>query len=444
MPVVPNEFFQTVMPQGDLKPQQIQADPADFGAQTGQALSQAGDMLAQHAIQRQQLVNETNVNDVYANQFSPAMNTIYQNYMKLEGKEAEQRYPEFMQQINDLKTQFKSGLPNPMQQEAFDKISTSRTEMDLAGMARYGAAQTKAWELNTHNAVKSDLVSEGAANWNNPQRLQNVMDRLDNETIDYGSRHGWSTEYFQYARGQNQDALWSAVLQRQAIQGDPGGAMQRYQEQVSAGRISGQAQGELEKFFKPIQDLQAAQSAYGRVTGGATAQQIAGEAQRQGVDPATALTIWSAEGGVTNPAARNPKSSATGIFQFMPDTWEGMGGTDSDRLDAGRQVQLGVALTRQNSVALAKDLGRQPQPWEVYLAHQQGPGGAEAALLHADPGFERGRGPGRKCRQAHIKRDAGRRYGRPSATIYQGLCGQAFANVCAKRSPHRPEPGSKL
>ncbi len=165
--------------------------------------------------------------------------------------------------------------------------------------------------------------------------------------------------------------------------------MRTYQNQVSAGRISGSAQGELEKFFKPIQDLQSAQNAYSNVTGGAMAQTIASEAQRHGVDPGTALTIWSAEGGVTNPETKNPASPATGIFQFMPETWSDMGGTDHDRLDAKRQVELGVALTKQNNAALAKDLGRQPQPWEVYLAHQQGVGGA-TALLRADPNANAG------------------------------------------------------
>ncbi|MGA2404328.1 MAG: hypothetical protein ABSG91_21940, partial [Syntrophobacteraceae bacterium] len=118
--------------------------------------------------------------------------------------------------------------------------------------------------------------------------------------------------------------------------------------------------------------------------GGATAQQIAGEALRQGVDPSTALTIWSAEGGVTNPATQNPHSSATGIFQHTAGTWSDLGGTDQDRTDGRKQIEFGVALTRQNSATLAKDLGRQPQPWEIYLAHQQGINGA-TALIHADP-----------------------------------------------------------
>ncbi|MGA2027100.1 MAG: hypothetical protein ABSH17_08535, partial [Syntrophobacteraceae bacterium] len=313
---------------------------------------------------------------------------IYQNYMKLEGKDAEAQFPAFQQQMNDLRAQVRAGLPNAMQQKSFDQISTRRTEMDLDGMARYGAAQTKAWEWNTHNAVLNDLAGEGAANYNNPQRLKNVLDRIDNETIDYGSKHGWSPEVFQYQRGVNQDKLWSEVIKRQSL-ADPAGAMRTYQEQVAARRISGPAQGELEKFFKPIQDLQSAQNAYGKVTGGAMARAIAGEAQRQGVDPGTALTVWSAEGGVTNPAVRNPNSSATGIFQHTSGTWSDLGGTDLDRLDASRQVQLGVALTKQNTDALAKDLGRWPQPWEVYLAHQQGIGGA-AALIHADPNANAG------------------------------------------------------
>ena len=142
-----------------------------------------------------------------------------------------------------------------MQQKAFDEASTRRVEMDLDGMARYAAAQTKAWEWNTHTAVMADLTNEAEANWNNPQRLQNVRDRMDNETADYGIKHGWSRRVFRYQLGENNDKLWSAVIKRQALSGDFAGAMKTYQDQVSAGRISGSAQGELEKFFKPIQDL---------------------------------------------------------------------------------------------------------------------------------------------------------------------------------------------
>ena len=104
MPQVPTDFVQSVFPQGQGVYNTIdKATPENFGGQVGQSLDQAGNMLAQHAVHRQQLANETNVNDVYANQFSPAARDIYQNYMKLEGKDAEARFPEFQQQMNDLR-----------------------------------------------------------------------------------------------------------------------------------------------------------------------------------------------------------------------------------------------------------------------------------------------------------------------------------------------------
>ena len=103
-----------------------------------------------------------------------------------------------------------------LQQKAFDEASTRRVEADLDGMARYAAAQTKAWEWNTHTAVMADIVNEAEANYNNPQRLQNVRDRMDAETADYGSKHGWSGDVFRYQLGQNNDKLWSAVIKRQA------------------------------------------------------------------------------------------------------------------------------------------------------------------------------------------------------------------------------------
>ena len=114
------------------------------------------------------------------------------------------------------------------------------------------------------------------------------------------------------------------------------------------------------------------------------ASRIASEAAAQGLDPSTALTVWSCEGSVTNPATKNPNSEATGHFQFLPGTWAAMGGTDSDRLDSNRQIELGVKLMAQNAKQLQADLGRKPRPWEVYLAHQQGIEGAEK-LLRADP-----------------------------------------------------------
>ena len=46
--------------------------------------------------------------------------------------------------------------------------------MDLDGMARYAAAQTKAWQWNTHTAMIGNLTDEAEANYNDPHRLREI------------------------------------------------------------------------------------------------------------------------------------------------------------------------------------------------------------------------------------------------------------------------------
>lgn len=77
-----------------------------------------------------------------------------------------------------------------------------------------------------------------------------------------------------------------------------------------------------------------------------------------------------------NPNAKN--GSSTGPFQFHPDTFARMGGTDIN--DPTQQAAAALTLARQDAGALRNALKREPTPGEVYLAHQQGIAGAQALL----------------------------------------------------------------
>lgn len=107
------------------------------------------------------------------------------------------------------------------------------------------------------------------------------------------------------------------------------------------------------------------------------AEKIKAEALRQGLEPDIALRIAAME-STMGANLVNPGSKARGVFQFMPETWEGAGG--GDRLDTDLNIKRGVALTMENHKALTKALGRQPTGAELYLALQQGLGGAKALL----------------------------------------------------------------
>jgi hypothetical protein len=104
---------------------------------------------------------------------------------------------------------------------------------------------------------------------------------------------------------------------------------------------------------------------------------IAAASTRNGVPEEYMRIVAQLESG-GDPNAQNPTSSAGGLFQFVDSTAAQYG--LANRMNAGESADAGARLMSDNMRALANALGRQPSVGEVYLAHQQGLGGAMALL----------------------------------------------------------------
>lgn len=112
-------------------------------------------------------------------------------------------------------------------------------------------------------------------------------------------------------------------------------------------------------------------------------QQIAQAAGTYDLDPNVALAISSLEtGGTFNPAAKNPTSSAHGLFQMIDSTWERSGGGNRD--DVTTQIDNGLRNLRYTSAQIEKGIGRKPNATELYLGQLLGPTGA-IKVLQANP-----------------------------------------------------------
>ena len=113
------------------------------------------------------------------------------------------------------------------------------------------------------------------------------------------------------------------------------------------------------------------------------AKTIARKAQQAGVDPSVALTISHIEtGGSFSHSAKNPTSTAHGLFQVLDKSWKGLGG--GDRTNVDEQIRIGLNHIKQANGSMRKSLEREPVAHEQYLGHLLGPGGA-SAVLKADP-----------------------------------------------------------
>lgn len=112
-------------------------------------------------------------------------------------------------------------------------------------------------------------------------------------------------------------------------------------------------------------------------------QLVEAAARSEGVSPEALLAIANLESS-GNVNAQNPRSSASGLFQFVDSTAREYGLTGSKRNDPTAQAYAAAKMMATNSRSLERSLGREPSPGELYLAHQQGLGGATALLKNPD------------------------------------------------------------
>lgn len=130
----------------------------------------------------------------------------------------------------------------------------------------------------------------------------------------------------------------------------------------------------------------------------AVTDMIREKARESGIDPEFAVRVARIEtGGTFNPSIRNPKGTATGLYQFTADTWNGLvpnmpvttrigdTGANDPRKNAALNTEMFMQEQTRINRYLADALGRQPEGWESYLGWQQGRGGART-LLTANAG----------------------------------------------------------
>ena len=112
---------------------------------------------------------------------------------------------------------------------------------------------------------------------------------------------------------------------------------------------------------------------------------IVAAANQYGIPVEYALATAQRESGF-NPRAKNPNSTASGLFQFIEGTWKDYG--RGDVFDPYANADAFGRYT-QNSASMLTKSGYEPTAGNLYLAHFLGPGGALSALKAPDGAYVR-------------------------------------------------------
>lgn len=329
MAKVPTRSAPEVLPEGPAAPVIDQGGKeSDFGI-IGRSLQRAGPQIDRGIEEFEKgkaQRDETAVNDVYSNDFSPKFRDLYQKYYALQGKDAVDQRGAFEGQMKELQQETRNGLTSRKQQALFDSMSRRRVEMELDGMARYADQQQKVWTDQTFDSTLKNLRTQASDKYNDERAFGTAIGSGQAEIDRYAQISGKSAEW---ARAHHQTFMSNLAIDRLSrwMLDDPLAANAWYK--ANSDIIDAQQRGTMEHHLKSaVQPVEAKQLAEGIIAGGT-------------LNP-------SKDGAVLIPVAANQDTMATGqpAPQNKRDTRANLGNWISTAENAAERLHPGDPVFR--------------------------------------------------------------------------------------------------
>src|SRR6267154_3078086 len=175
--------------------------PVDaFGGAVGHALSGLGsdiekssDRIWERAQQIQNLNNETEAKNADAKYMMDA-GMLHADFSSKEGTAAQQAFPDYMKQLQDMRQKTRDGLSNPMAQKMFDASSLSVMGRTIFNGAGHAAQQGKV-AASAASQARVDQMTDGIGNTPTDElTYQRYTRGIAAETRQQGEMHGWSPD----------------------------------------------------------------------------------------------------------------------------------------------------------------------------------------------------------------------------------------------------------
>jgi hypothetical protein len=379
----------------------IQADPNAFGLSVakgqealgrgeealGQGIEHAGNVGLEAATARQNLQNEvhaTSVNTWLNNKITDR----WSKFSLLQGRAALDGLPQYKKDIEDLYNQAQTQIPSLQEQAQFARSGRYQIDAYYKYGTNHADGQFRTWANRTAQDEAASFANMAgiAALHGDDHGMQTALNASDNGVKKLWEQGGYDATTIGQEVAKNRGKNLKYIIESRAKAGGEGGAPDpqgaaalyaQYRDQMDpASRLA------VESTLKPLLHQSTAQAIGSMAMGRPADHGVFRDAEQNGFIPAGYVSkLFHLEsGGDPNAVTGSNK----GLGQFGPREETRYGINDANRADPIVQTRAVLAEAAANRIPLSSVLGRNPNAGELYLAHQQGIGGAIAQLTHPD------------------------------------------------------------
>lgn len=393
-------------PVGDVKPenfsgqQQIRATPEAFGAARARATQQIGktaEELGAGALRLSQFYDQVAVDDG-ANKLQESLDRLKHGnpdvigedgqpetgFMGKRGALAMDHYKPTLTNADEAVNSIRESLPAGQAQTSFDRVARGMMADFKSRIGSHYEQQSKEWAVNVNKATLTNSLTAISREPDSEEVFNHSLaDGFDQAGKNVHLAGGGETE-LKAAKDAVLSAAWKTRIASIGVN-EPKRALQMAEEHkadlgMGYDEVAGHLRARADEQAGNMAGAKAFAASHGTHAAYNPRQPIFAQAATQGPLSRNDLARFVQ---IEWPGRNNPKNpSHQGPGQFSESTARQVGITD--RNDFGQAVMGIQRYAAMNAPILARALGRMPSGAELYLAHQQGPGGAAKLLANPD------------------------------------------------------------